>query len=304
MFTNFKRVFHFAIQDFFRNKGMSLAAIFVLIVTILLVTGLFFVRGVNAYLVETVQNKIDITAYFKADTAEEDILQVRKELLAKAPDIKTVEYVSKDQALAEFNEKHSDNPVFSNALTEVGGNPFLPALNITTTPDTAHYEEIANILSQPGYGPFIEKVDFSQKKDTIEKVFTITNNINKFGIGLGIVLMLVVILVVFNTIRLVIENSKAEITTQRLVGASAWFVRAPFVIEGALFGLIAAVVCFIITLAFAYFASPASEIIMPGFSLFRYFITNILLIIAIQIVVGAGLGVLSSSIVVRRYLKV
>ena len=304
MLTNFKRVFHFAIQDFYRNKGMALAAIFVLAITILLVTGLFFLRGVNGYLVETVQNKIDITAYFKADTVEGDILNVRQDLLAAAPEITSIEYVSREAALADFNERHKDNPTLARALSEVGDNPFLPALNIITTPTTGQYEKIAQILQQPQFSLFVQKVDFSQKKDTIETVFAITSNVNKFGIGAGILLVLVAILVVFNTIKLVVNASKEEIATQRIVGASSWFVRAPFIIEGALFGLIAFVICFTATFCFAYFLTGVSEIVMPGFSLFRYFITNIFVIILIQLGVGVGLGVVASFIVVRKYLKV
>ncbi len=304
MLTNFKRVFHFALQDFSRNKGMTLAAIFVLTLTILLVTGLFFLNGVNRYLVDTIQNKIDITAYFKSDASEAAIMQVREDLLAKAPDIKTIEYVSKEDALADFNEKHKDSEVFANALSEVGDNPFLPALNITTKPETQHYEQIAQILQQPEYSDLVEKVDFSEKKDTIETVFAITSNVNKFGVGMGIVLMLVAILVVFNTVKLIVDASKEEIATQRIVGASAWFVRAPFVIEGALFGCIAFLICLAVTLAFVYFLTGVSQVIMPGFSLMAFFISNILLILAIQLAVGVGLGVVSSYIVVRKYLKV
>src|SRR5882724_7189060 len=100
MLTNLKRVFHFAFVDFYRNRGLSVAAIFVLTVTILLVTGLFFLQGINHYLIDTIQNKIDITAYFKADTQEQDILDAKKDILTDAPQIKSIEYVSPQDALA------------------------------------------------------------------------------------------------------------------------------------------------------------------------------------------------------------
>ncbi len=304
MLTNVKRAFHFAVQDFYRNRGMSIAAIFVLTITILLATGLFFIQGVNHYLIDTIQSKIDITAYFKQDTAESDILQVKQGLLKEAPEIKSIEYISKDQALADFTQKHQGDQVFSQALQEVGDNPFLPSLNITTTPSSDQYQKIANILSKDQYAQFIQKVDFSEKKDTIDKVFAITSAVNNIGIGLAILLVLIVILVVFNTIKLIVDASKEEIATMRIVGASSWFVRAPFVIEGGLFGCVAFAICFVITLLAAYFLSAPLAIIMPGFSLFRYFLSNIFLIILLQLVVGAGLGGLSSYIVVRKYLKV
>ncbi len=304
MLINLKRVFRFAFTDFYRNKGMSVAAIFVLVITISLLTGLFFLHGVNTFLVKTIQEKIDITAYFKSDTSEQDILNVKDELIKDSPEIKSIEYVSKADALAIFNERHADNSVFSSALTEIGDNPFLPALNIRTFGDPAQYQQIANILNQPQFSNLIEKVDFSQKKDTIEKVFSITSAINTFGLMLAILLTLVVILVVFNTIKLVIDASKEEIATQRLVGASSWFVRAPFVIEGALFGVISFILCFLIAGFTAYFLAPALAVIMPGFNLFNYFLSNMLLIAFIQLGGGVALGVVSSFIVVRKYLKV
>jgi cell division transport system permease protein len=206
--------------------------------------------------------------------------------------------------LADFNAKHSDNGIFSRALTEVGDNPFLPALNITTSGKVTQYQEIANVLNKDTFTGLIEKVDFSQKKDTIEKVFSITSAVNTFGLVAGIILMLMAMLVVFNTIKLVIDASKEEISTMRLVGASSWFVRSPFIIEGALFGVIAFVICMIATILSVYFLAPVVSAIMPGFNLFSYFLGNLLLLIVLQLGVGVGLGVVASFIVVRKYLKV
>lgn len=304
MFTNLKRVLSFAFVDFYRNKGISIAAIFVLIVTTLLVTSLFFMRGISNFLILTIQNKIDITAYFTADTSEQDILNVKNEIFKNSPDVKNIQYVSKEDALNDFIQNNKDNNVIVKALTEVGDNPFLPSLNITTTGNPAQYEQISNILQSDQFGSLIEKVDFSKKEDTIKKVFSITSNVNKFGLGIGIALVLVVILVVFNTIKLVIDSSKEEINTMRIVGASGWFVKAPFIIEGAIFGFISFIFCFSATILSVYFLSSPLLSVMPGFSLFEYFMSNLWIIILIQLSSGVGLGVIASFIVVRKYLKV
>ena len=222
MFKNFKRVLSFAANDFGRNKGISMAAIFVLTVTILMVTGLVFFQGISGYLTTQIQDKIDVTAYFKDGTKEQDILDVKDEILKMSPNIKNIEYVSKDQALASFNDKHKDNPVLAKALQEVGSNPFLPSLNITTNGDPTQYEAVANTLQTSDFSKLVDKVDFSQKKDTIQKVYSIISSVNMFGIILGMVLIFIAILVIFNTIKLVIENSKDEIGTMKIVGASDW----------------------------------------------------------------------------------
>lgn len=304
MFTNFKRIFNFALQDFSRNKGISVAAIFVLVVTIMLVTGLLFFRGASQFLISEIQDRIDITAYFKEDAEEQDILSAREEILKISPNIKNVEYVSKDQALQIFNEKHKDNPVLSKALEEVGTNPFLPSLNITTNGDPAQFAEVSNVLQTANFSKFIDKVDFSQKKDTIEKVFSITSNINNFGIILGIILVILAMLVVFNTIKLAVDSSKEEISTMRIVGASDWFIRGPFIIQGAIYGFIAFLFCLLLSALSAYILSPKISAVLPGFSAFEYFISNIWILILIQLLFGAGVGIISSYIVVRKYLDV
>lgn len=302
---NFKRVLHFAITDFYRNKGISIAAIFVLVVTTLLITGLFFMQGASSFLISTIQNKIDIAAYFKDGTQEQDILNIKDEILQNSPDVKNIQYISKEDALKDFTQKHQGNDVFSKALAEVGTNPFLPSLNITTKGNsTAEYEKISNVLQQNKFSSLIEKVDFSQKKDTIDKVFAITSSINKFGLGLFVFLILVAVLVVFNTIKLIIDRSRDEIATMKIVGASNWFVRAPFVIQGAIFGAISFVICFFITLLLSYFLAHSVSLIMPGFGLFDYFVSNIWLIILIQLCFSVGLGVAASFVVVRKHLKV
>ena len=304
MFTSFKRIFNFALQDFSRNKGISIAAIFVLVVTIMIVTGLFFFHGLSQFLISEIQDRIDITAYFKDDVEEQNILTVRDEILKMSPNIKSVKYVSKDQAMQVFNEKHKDNAVLARALEEVGTNPFLPSLNITTNGDPVQYAEVSNVLQTANFSKFIEKVDFSQKKATIEKVFSITSNINSFGIALSIILVILAMLVVFNTIKLAVDSSKEEISTMRIVGASDWFVRGPFIIQGAIYGFIACIISLLISGIFAYFLSPKIGVILPGFSAFGYFLSNIWILILIQLIFGIGVGVISSFIVVKKYLDV
>src|SRR3989344_5683553 len=112
MFTNFKRVLHFALADFSRNKGISLATTFILVVTISLFTLLFFMHGVSKEIISQIQNKIDITAYFKSNTSEMDILAAKDQILLQSADIKSIEYISKEDALNIFLEKHQGDNTF------------------------------------------------------------------------------------------------------------------------------------------------------------------------------------------------
>ncbi len=303
MFTNLKRILKFAWNDFSRNRGNNFAAIFVLVIPILLATSLFVFQGLSQYIISQVKAKMDVTVFFKEDVAEQDILNVKDELLKLSSEIKDVQYVSKEEALQKFTERHKDNPDFAKALEEVGVNPFLSSLNIITD-QLYQYEKVSNFLEAGPFSQLIEKVDYSQKKDTIEKFFNITSYINKFGLILGAVLFLVAILVVLNTIKLSIDSSKEEITAMKLVGASNWFIRGPFIIQGAICGVAAFLICLIISGTVVYFLSPKLEILTPGFSIFSYFTNNIWIISLIQVGFGIGLGVLASFILVRSYLRV
>lgn len=304
MFTNFKRALTFALADFSRNKGISVATTFILVVTISLFTMLFFMHGVSKEIIAQIQNKMDITAYFKSDAPEADILAVKDQILLQSTDIKSIEYVSKEDALSIFLERYKDDDTYTNALTQVGDNPFLPSLNITTTGEPEQYEKVNDILQSSQFADLIDQVDYFQKKDIIERTFAITSNLNKFGIALAIILMLVAILVVFNTIKLAIDSSKTEISTMRIVGASSWFVRAPFIIQGALFGIISFIVCFFITITSIFFLSSKLQVMLSGFSLWGYFVHNIFIVILIQLGFGILLGGIASFIVVQKYLKV
>lgn len=304
MLTKFKRVFHLAFVSFYRNKGMSAVAVLILIITSLLVASLFLIQGASDFLIDSVRDKIDITAYFKSDVKEEEIIDVKDELLKNSSGIKNIEYVSSQDALNDFLEKHKDNPVFSRALSEVGDNPFLPALNITTNGDPASYEQISRVLENDQWDNIIEKVDFPQKRDIIEKVFYITSRVESFILGLSVILVLISVIVVFNTIKLIVDASGEEISTMRIVGGGDWFVRLPFIIQGAIFGLISSVISILLTLALTSFFSPDLASVLPGFNLFNYSIANIWTIAIIQMGFGIGLGSIASFVVVRKHLKV
>jgi cell division transport system permease protein len=303
MSTHFQRIFKFALSDFARNKGISIAAIFILSITILTVTGMYFLHGIGNFVISQVQNKIDITAYFKSATSQDDIMTVKNQITAAVPSVKSIQYISKEDALADFLAKHQDDQTLQNALDQVGDNPFLPSLSIVTNGDPSEYQKVADVLRGDQFSSLIEKVDYSQKKDIIDKVFSITSRITAFGIGFTVLLVIMVVLVVFNTLKLAIDSSKEEITTMRIVGASSSFIRAPFIVQGALFGCIAFVICFVITGVLSLLLSGAIEVAMPGFSVFHFFLSNMLWIILLQLGFGAGLGIISSVIVVNRYLK-
>lgn len=302
MLTSFKRIIETGWKGFSRNIGLSLATIFIMVMVISLATLLFLLNPASEILVSGIREKVDISVYFKEDVLSEDILQAKLEI-SKIPEVRDIKYVSKEQALEKFIERHKDDPVLMESLTEVGYNPFLASLNIKAW-QVSQYEQVSKFLETVSFKDLIDKVDYHQRKPVIDKVFLMISGINKTGIFFTIVLGAIAILVAFNTIRIAIYNSKEEISIMRLVGASNWFIRGPFLIHGIIVGFIATLITLLITFGICFSLDSKIRVIAPEVSIFSLFLTNFWILFLIQLVTGIGLGIISSTIAIRKYLKI
>ena len=302
MFTSLKRVFKSGWQNFFRDGGLAVATVFILVLAISLFTSLFLFQGLSQFLISSLEEKADISVYFKEEVPEVEIFQVKEEL-AKVPEIKEIKYVSREKALADFIQRHKDNPVLMASLEEVGKNPFLASLNIRAF-TAGQYQLISNFFENPSLKNLVEKVDYYQRKPVIERIFSLATTFNQAFLLLSIILAVAAILVIFNTIRLAIYNSGEEIKIQRLVGASNWFIRGPFLVQGAISGTISALICLLVFGLIIWGLGPKMEIFFPDLNIFNFFVTNFWTIVFIQFASGIFLGVISSFLATRKYLKV
>ena len=302
MLTSFRRIIGLGWQNMVRDGGIAVANIFIMMIPIILVSSLFLLKDVRNYLVDALQQKADISIYFNDNVIEDNILKV-KEKISQIAGVTEVEYVSKDQAFKDFTDRHKDDAVLMASLQEVNGNPFQAALDVKAA-GVANYDDVAKFLNQDDYNAMISKVNYTEKKGVIEKIFSITAGASKTGLILFAILGVVSFLVTFNTIRMAIVNRREEIEIQRLVGASRSFIRGQFLVEGLILGLLAAVFCFLVTAVTCWYASAPLAMIMPGLNLWTNFMSSVNTIFALQFAVGAGLGVVSSMIATTRYLKV
>ncbi|MCK5044433.1 ABC transporter permease [Candidatus Parcubacteria bacterium] len=302
MFLSIRRIIRFGWTGFCRNSGLSIATIFILVLTISLATSLFLMQNISQHLIAELQEKVDISVYFNKECPEERVLKI-KEQLETIPEVRRVEYISAEEALAAFVERHKDDLVLMESLQEVGVNPFFAALNIKAK-EAAQYGTISSFLDTEQFQDVISDVDYYEKKAVIEKLFSFTNQINRIGLILSGILAVVAVSLVFNQVKLAINNKKEEIEVMKLVGSSNWFARGPFIVQGFIAGVISAVATCLLFLAITFFLSPKIEAFIPSFNIFQYFIAHILIIFLIQLAIGTGLGVISSVIAIRKYLKV
>jgi len=302
MTTLFKRIFKSGWKNCSREKGLVAANIFILVLAISTLTSLYLLKDVSNFLVSSIQEKVDISVYFKIDATEEEILKIKEEV-AQIPEVKEVKYVSQEEALASFSDRHKDDPVLMQSLDEIGDNPFYASLNIRAF-EASQYQAVADFLNNSNFTGLVEKVDYYQRKPVIEKIFSFVSNMNTIGIIFSFLLIIIAVSIAFNTIRLAIYSSREEIKIQRLVGASNWFIRGPFLVQGAICGFFAFLICLILFTLFTWIFGPKTEFLFPGLNLFTFFIANFWIIVFIQLSSGVGLGVVSSLIAVRRHLKI
>lgn len=285
-----------------RDRSSSSAAIVVMVIAVSLFTFLVFLQGFSSYVVASIENRIAISTYFTDEASEQDILDA-KEAIIKMSVVRQVEYVSKAEALERFQERHLQDDVVMESLVAVGGNPLLASLSIRAESPEA-YEQITAFLSTSSFAPLISKVDYQDRAPVIQRVSQVSAAVRVGVFLMSFILGIIAVLVAFNTVRLAIFNSRDEIEVMKLVGASNWFVRGPFLVQGILAGASATGITLLLMIPSIFFFAPRLEALVPGFSLWSYLWGNFFMLLLLQLGVGVGLGVLSSTIAIRRYLRV
>ncbi|HEY4498270.1 MAG TPA: permease-like cell division protein FtsX [Candidatus Paceibacterota bacterium] len=302
MVTTIFRLFKYGAQTFWRQRLLSIATMVVILLALLVFEALIIFGVVAKTALGAIQDKIDISIYFKVETPEDEILATKRSL-ENLEEVKLVEYVSRDEALTRFRERHKDDETITTALGELEENPLSASLNIKAqNPDD--YATIAAYLNNNVPTERVENITYNQNQVVIDRLASIIRVSRQLGILSALFLTVVAILVAFNTILLGIYSNREEISIMRLVGASNLYVRGPFVVMGVIYGLITAVLSILITAPIVYLSSPYVRLFIPEMNLADYFSSHIGLLLLYQIIFGVGIGVVSSFIAIRRYLSI
>lgn len=309
MWTHTKRVIQAGFFNFWRNGTVTLSSILVMCIALFFIGAVVFVGALLTSALEQVREKVDVRVYFVTDAPEADVLAIQK-MLEALPEVAQVEYISEDKALADFKAKHATEQSILEALAELDDNPLGATLNIRTK-ELSQYQSITTLLKDKNFlnttkSSSIESIDAdtnSAKKLAIERLTAIIATTQQVGFVVTIILVMMAILIVFNTIRLVIYMSRDEISVMKLVGASNAYVRGPFLITGAMYGIISGLIVLGLFAPITYGLiqfSTAFGII----NLFGYYISNFGQLFLLIVGSGAVIGGLSSYLAVKRYLKV
>ncbi len=301
MATTLARIIRYGLLSIRRNGLLSVATVLVLLIALLTFEGLILFGAVTDQAISVLKDKIDISVYFKSTASEDDIAALQKSL-EQLPEVATVEYTSREQALEAFKERNKDNPTITIALAELADNP-LPASLTVKAHDPAQYEKIANYLADAGVDELVDKVTYLQSREAIERLADIIDTVKRLGLFITLFLALTAALITFNTVRLAMYSNREEIGIMRLVGASNVFINGPYLVSAVIFGAVAALGGLIISWPFIALATPYLAAVIPEMDLTSYFWSHLPGLLAYQLLFGIGLAVISGAVAIRRYLK-
>lgn len=302
-----KRIMRTGFFNFWRNSTVSLASVLVMMMTLVVIGGVTFAGAVLNTSIAELRDKIDINVTFVTTAKEDDILSI-KHSLESLPEVLLVTYVSRDEALEAFKERHANDQSILGALDELGENPLGAVLNVKAR-DPSQYSSVADFLesdnSLPASGvSIIDKINYYQNKTAIDRLTVIIDSADKLGFLATLIMAAISILIAFNTIRLTIYIARDEIAVMRLVGASTSYIQGPFVVVGVIYGLVAGLLTLLLFLPATYYLAEMTQGFFSNFNLFDYYLRHFLELALIIVGSGTVIGAFSSSLAIRRYLKV
>lgn len=302
---NTKRTIRAGSRSFFRSGFTSVSAVLVMVITLFVITSLFFVQAALTTALTDMKDKVDVSVYF-VPRADVDTIHSIEAAIKKAPEVKSVEYTSADQALATYKEKHSNDNLILQVFDILDENPLGASLNIKAR-DPAQYESILNYLKSDsvlsaGMLSVIDSVDYSRNKLVIDRLTNIIDGAQRMGFILAIILVFISIIITFNTLRLIIYMSREDISVMKLVGAGHKYIRGPFMVSGILVGLMAAVISILIFWPASYWLGHSMTDFL-GIDLYAYYKSEFIQLFLIQIIAGVAIGSISSALAVHKYLN-
>jgi len=299
---SFIRMVKSGFSSFIRNGWLSVASITVMVLTLLTLSVFFILNIVLNTGIKTIQDKIDISVYFKDTVSQNLIIDIQNEL-ADMSDVRSIKYTSREDAIAKFKEQNKDNPILLDSIKDPAFT--LPSSLEIKIYNTSDLDKITAVLEKEKYKPAVEKISYKENKQIIDKLFRATNLTKQIGVIITIAFTLVSLVIIFNTVRIAIFARMEEIEIMKLVGATPGFIKGPFLFEGMLYGLISTIISVLILSSLLYFAAPAIENYIGGVgdNISNFLRDNIIQVFFIQLCVGVSIGVFSSWLAIRKHLR-
>lgn len=276
----------------------------VILLVLAVFQGIFIFGAVGEAALTSIREKIDVSIFFNVDVSEDNILNLKGQIENELVEVREITYISKDEALAQFRERHKSDEAIQQALEELGDNPLSASLNIKTK-ETDQLPVVAAYLRNIVPEEMVDEISYNEDNKAVIDRLTAIIGVSEFaGLILALFLSIVAVLVAFNTILLGIYSNRDEIAIMRLVGAPNLFIRGPFIGLGVIYGVLTATLVTVLTIPIVYLISPYAALFVPGFDLVAWFFGGFIWIYLVQVGIGIAIGVISSMIAINRYLDI
>src|SRR3989338_276419 len=299
---NLVRVIQFALQDIVRNLSLSLMTVLILVLMLLSVNTLVIIRFFTAQATQSIKDQIDVSVFFSHTATDEQIEEVR-DYVKSSPEVVNLIYYTREQALEQFKTQYTGNENILASLAELEENPLGPTM-IVKTRSPSDYDKIITALNIPEYEDIVVAKTFVDTERAIEMIDGITRQVERFSVILTALFGIIAFLIIFNTIRVAIYTQRIEITIKKLVGATNWFIRSPYVIESLIFSLVS--VCaayFLIKLSAGLIDPYVAVVFKRDWLLTDYLSSNILWLFGGQFLAVLALTIFSSFLAMNRHLR-
>lgn len=298
------RISKTGLHNFVRNAWLSTAATAVMTVTLALVAVSYIANAALTSTIRGVVQKIDISVFLK-DSDTPDQITALKAKLEQADNVQAVKFITKADALTEYRRQNASNPKLLEAVTATD-NPLPASLQIKAK-DPNKLGPITDVVDRPENKTLLaerDPVSYSgDRKATIDKIVQTSNFFKATGLVASIIFIIISTLIIFNTIRMAIFTRREEIEIMRLVGATNWFIRGPFIFEATLYGIIAAVIALVFVYAVVLSGAPKLGSYVDIRSVIDYMQSHAILVGLVELGLGIAIGAGSSLVALKRYLK-
>lgn len=305
--TIIKRIFKQGAKSWVRNKTVSISSIFILTITLIIFSSILLWNAIFNNSIDKLENKVDISIYIRPDldSDNQDVLNLKNKI-SKMSEVSNISFISKEDAFIKYKEENVNNPAISESLNFIGNNPFGSRFLIKAKTINDYgilYSNIQKGIEVNNLSDIIYKINYVDIKSNIDNLQKLTiwfSNVGLMIVGLFVIMS---ILIIYNTTRISIFVFRNEIGVMKLVGASNFFIRGPFLVEAGISGAISAVVATLVSYPISYYISTKSLTFLGGFDILRYYESNVLLLFVILFIFSFIVSIVSSFLATRKYLK-
>ncbi|MBI4434098.1 hypothetical protein HY632_04960 [Candidatus Uhrbacteria bacterium] len=304
MFTSPLRLCKFAFQDFGRNVWLTTTTVVILTLTLLSVHVLLAVNVAGQVALQELESRVDLRVQFRPNVGESDVDAARIDLEKRA-EVASVAHRSRTQVLAEFRELHRGNADILSALEELHENPFGPELHIKLRlPED--FPALVRVFEEPAFVGRVATTSAADGRALVERLTVVTDRVRVVGMVMSGISFVVTLLIIMNAMRIATYARREEVSIMKLVGATNWFVRTPFLIMGVFASALATTFAYGITVPALRLAAPTLEGVLGarGVDILMFFRDHAGVIVTTEFLGLSFLTVLVSAIALRRYLRV